>query len=231
MYTGSGRRRRPAAENPPNLRRSPRLAASRRPSATLRSSDDVDRGPRGLRPRALPSQMGSRRSGRTGGFDRDWTPVSRGEDALRTRELKSRLELDLQRSRETSRQPVNPFNEPRGVDLRGTSRSSRLPPLANDPRVMTPPDPMEAFYQRPRMIPLPRPSASITSGYLLPRWSGYGGPPQERAPPGTRMGTPQADMLLGAAPIPGRNRAGTPIPEDEEREWRYDRAYRERGGY
>lgn len=231
MYTGPGRSRRPATENPPNLRRSPRLAASRRPSATLRSSDDVDRGPRGQRPRALPSQMGSGRSGRTGGFDRDWNPVRRGEDALGIRELKSRLELDLQRSRETPRQPANPSNEPRGIDARGAARSSRLPPLANDPRLMTRPDPMEAFYQRPRMIPLPRSSASIASGYPLPCAPSYGGPPQERAPPGTRMGTPQADMLLGAAPMRGRNRAGTPIPENEEREWRYDRAYPEKGGY
>ena len=74
------------------------------------------------------------------------------------------------------------------------------------------PDPMAAFYGQPRDIPRRRRSRSITSGYRLP----LGATSSPRMPRELRlqdhlMGTPQANMLIGARPLP--ELGGTPMPD------------------
>ena len=78
-----------------------------------------------------------------------------------------------------------------------------------------PPDPMEAFYGEPRQYP-PRTSRrrrgrSVTSGFELPQGAS-GNPPMPRdlVLHDHLMGSPEANMLLGARPLPDLR--GTPMP-------------------
>lgn len=80
------------------------------------------------------------------------------------------------------------------------------------PSVERNPDPVAPFDREPRLVPPRRPSRSITSGYRLPPQTeperSY---PQQFEPEGHLMGSPQANMLLGARPLPG-GRSNTPRP-------------------
>lgn len=76
-------------------------------------------------------------------------------------------------------------------------------------------DPMEAFYGEPRQYPPRTPrrrrGRSVTSGFELPADAG-GNPPMPRdlVLHDHLMGSPEANMLLGARPLP--NLRGTPMP-------------------
>jgi hypothetical protein len=78
-----------------------------------------------------------------------------------------------------------------------------------------PPDPMEAFYGEPREPPLRTPrhrrGRTVTSGVELPPGA-RGNPPmhRERWLHDHLMGSPEANMLLGARPLPDLR--GTPMP-------------------
>ena len=77
------------------------------------------------------------------------------------------------------------------------------------------PDPMAAFYGEPRQYPPRTPrrrrGRSVTSGYDLPPGaSGNPGMPRDLVLQDHLMGTPEANMLLGARPLP--DLGGTPMP-------------------
>lgn len=74
-------------------------------------------------------------------------------------------------------------------------------------------DPMAIFRSAVNDPPrLRAPSPSLTSGYTLSAGANADASfPRYRRTPGHRMGNPQADMLLGARPLRGRE--GTPMPD------------------
>ncbi|GAB7336415.1 hypothetical protein MBLNU13_g09716t1 [Cladosporium sp. NU13] len=78
-----------------------------------------------------------------------------------------------------------------------------------------PPDPMAAFYGEPREFlprtPRRRRERSVTSGFQLPSGArGNPSMPRDRLLHDHLMGTPEANMLLGARPLPELR--GTPLP-------------------
>lgn len=80
---------------------------------------------------------------------------------------------------------------------------------------LAPPDPMAAFYGEPRQFPPRTPRCrrgrSVTSGVRLPPGaSGNMQVPKNRFLHDHLMGTPEANMLLGARPLPELR--GTPMP-------------------
>lgn len=77
------------------------------------------------------------------------------------------------------------------------------------------PDPMAAFYGEPREFPPRTPrhrrGRSVTSGFALPAGaSGNRSMPRDQFLHDHLMGTPEANMLLGARPLPELR--GTPMP-------------------
>lgn len=255
MYRGSqpgggGRRgRRPTLEALPAPRRSSRLqglppplprasagsatprilAAPRRTDrAGLRSTplpDDVGCGPRGPRVEHLASGHALRpRSGRAGGFDRELfrddarrLQQERETEARRTEEARRNFERELERFHRQIQPVAN------GIDRERTQRPAigRATPTARR-------DPMNAFYGPIRDDPPRRADRALTSGYPLPPPPTVGGGhwPTPSRVGGHRMMNPQADMLLGAAPMAGWE--GTPMfLYEEEYEPPPPRRYRE----
>ncbi|KAM0721406.1 hypothetical protein Q7P37_002330 [Cladosporium fusiforme] len=211
-----GKRRRPALEPPPPPRRSarlqgnaplppPPLASARRGTASQSSSwwEDVGRGPRGSRSRSLPGDLvGRSRAGRTGGFDRDLF----GDRGMRRQQAPPRASMD---PREAFRQNQADRNLERDLHAEFERQTLRDASRRDD---------VDPYYGRVRDNPARRPSRSITSGYPLPAPPDVLGGPMARPRQfdGSRMNNPQADMLLGAAPLPGLERGGTPMPQNEE---------------
>ncbi|KAM0721407.1 hypothetical protein Q7P37_002331 [Cladosporium fusiforme] len=196
----SERRRRPrlSTEPTPPPRRSLRLSSAR---ARAQSADydygrweDERGGARGPRSRRIPEgQFGGSRPGRTtADFDR---------------------RLDRERSLETEREMMA-RRQHRERQLERRSTYPRDPRAASRPAARDRPSPdMTPFHRPPSVNPRRRPSDSVTSGYLPSRERRPGPPMPPEIERTRRMGNPQANMLLDAAPRPGDRRADTPRPQ------------------